>query len=78
MGVLEGMRNDQSLGELLGYRLERELHENFAEAETDVFIFDLRRHFPLLANRNAKTYPDLPVGESIATIEARNVVDGGS
>ena len=76
MGVLEGMRNDQSLGELLGYRLERELHENFAEAETDIFIFDLRRHFPLLANRNAKTYQDLPPGESIATIEARNVVDG--
>ncbi len=76
MSVLEGMRNDQSLSELLGYRLERELHENFAEAETDVFIFALRRHFPLLANRNTRTYQDLPPGESIATIEARNVVDG--
>lgn len=76
MTVLEGMRNDQSLGELLGYRLERELHENFQVAETDLFIYALRRHFPLVANRNAKTYQDLEPGESIETIEARNVVDG--
>lgn len=78
MGVLEGMRNDQSLGELLGYRLERELHGNFALAETDAFIFALRRHFPLVANRIATTYQDLPAGESIETIEARNVVDGAA
>ena len=76
MAVLEGMRNDQSLGELLGYRLERELHENFALAETDQFIFAFRKHFPLVANKLQTTYEDLPAGESIETIEARNVVDG--
>ncbi|WP_271078512.1 hypothetical protein [Aurantiacibacter sp. MUD61] len=76
MTVLEGLRNDQSLGELLGYRLERELHDNFELAETDEYIFALRRHFPLVANRNTKSYQDLQPGESIETIEARNVVDG--
>lgn len=74
--VLEGLRNDQSLGELLGYRFERELHSNFALAETDEFVFALRKHFPLVANRSVSTYVDLNAGESIETIEARNVVDG--
>jgi hypothetical protein len=74
--VLEGIRNDQSLGELLGYRLERDLHDNFALAETDEFIFALRTRFPLVANRMASTYEDLAAGESIESIEARNVVDG--
>ena len=45
--VLEGMRNGQSLAELLGYRLERGLHDASGFAEVDEFIFDLRKAFPL-------------------------------
>lgn len=74
--VLEGLRNDQSLGEMLGYRFERDLHENFELAETDEYIYALREHFSLIANKIQETYQDLEPGQTIETIEARNVIDG--
>jgi hypothetical protein len=72
--VVEGMRNGQSLGALLGYRLERGLHDRHAVAEVDAFVFALRKAFPLVADRldETKTDDDVP----IEAIEARNVVDG--
>ena len=74
LGVLEGIRNGQSLGSLLGYRLERGLHDRHALAEVDQFIFALRKAFPLRADRLSTTATD--PGVSIEAIEARNVVDG--
>jgi len=64
--LLDGMRQGQPLGALLGYRLERRLHG----LELDRFIAPLRELAPLSARKLEAT--DLPV-ESIA---ANNVVDG--
>jgi hypothetical protein len=73
MGVIEGMRNGQSIGALLGYRLERGLHDR-PRLFLDAIIFELRKQFPLVADRFSTTR----VGDdtAIEQIEARNVVDG--
>ena len=72
--VIEGMRNGQSLGALLGYRVERGLHDRHAVAEVDEFLLALRKAFPLVADRLEETRSDDDV--AIEAIEARNVVDG--
>jgi len=74
MRLLEGIRNGQSLASLLGYRLERGLHDRHAVAEVDQFVFALRKQFPLRADRLAPT--STPPGVSIEAIEASNVMDG--
>ncbi|MET0832126.1 MAG: hypothetical protein ABWY62_07060, partial [Acidimicrobiia bacterium] len=74
MTVVEGIRNGQSLGALLGYQLERSLHDS-DDLFLDRLIFELRGAFPLAGNRIAGTATgdgDVP----ISAIEARNVVDG--
>jgi hypothetical protein len=73
LDVLEGMRNGQTLGALLGYRIERGLHDNHALAEVDKFIYPLRQVFPLVANQLQST-ADLDA--EITQVEARNVIDG--
>jgi hypothetical protein len=72
--LLDGMRQGQSLGALLGYRFERGLHEGHPGVELDRFITPLRAAFPLRAGRlpGATPAPDTPV----ELVEARNVVDG--
>ena len=74
LSLLEGVRNGQSIGALLGYRFERGLHDDHGLAEVDKFIFPLRKAFPLAADSLAptKTLPNV----SIEAIEARNVLDG--
>lgn len=72
MGVIEGMRNGQGLSALLGYQLERGLHDR-AGLFLDSIIFELRREFPLVANRFSTTRVS---DTSIEAVEARNVVDG--
>ncbi len=72
--LLEGIRNGQSLGALLGYRFERGLHDRHALAEVDRFIYPLRKAFPLVADALASTKTDPNV--AIEAIEARNVLDG--
>jgi hypothetical protein len=64
--LLDGVRQGQPLGALLGYRFERRLHE----LQLDVEIARFRRIAPLVAGKLETT--DLPA-ESIA---ANNVVDG--
>ncbi len=74
LSILEGIRNGQSLSALLGYQLERGLHDRHNLAEVDQFIYKLRKAFPLRAdNLNTTKTPD---DVSIETIEARNVIDG--
>ncbi len=75
LATLEGMRNGQRLGALLGYRLERGLHDGHPGLELDRFILPLRTAFPLVANRIASTRAsdDDTAAQSVA---ARNVVDG--
>ncbi len=74
LSVIEGIRGGQSLPELLGYKLERELHDNYPALELDFYIYELRRAFPLRANRlkDTKTSDDT----AIEDVEARNVIDG--
>jgi hypothetical protein len=74
LAMIEGIRGGQSLGALLGYQFERGLHDRHGLAEVDQFILDLRKEFPLHANRMASTRPQEAV--SIDEIEARNVIDG--
>ncbi|MDV3220319.1 hypothetical protein [Intrasporangium sp.] len=74
MDVLAGMRQGQSLAELLGYAFERGLHDASGFAEVDEFIYDLRLRFPLRSNRLDSTAQT--EGVSIEAIEARNVLDG--
>jgi hypothetical protein len=73
LGLIEGIRNGQPLGALLGYRLQRGLHENHAPLELDRFIHALRQQFPLVANQLASTRD---ASAAVETIEANNVVDG--
>lgn len=71
MRIIEGIRGGQSLAALLGYEFERGLHDRYQMAECDRFIYPLRLVFPLY------TAPEtLPEGASIASIEARNVING--
>jgi hypothetical protein len=74
LSLLEGIRNGQSLGALLGYRFERDLHDRHGLVEVDKFIYPLRKAFPLVGDTltPTRTDPDVP----IEAIEARNVLDG--
>jgi len=74
LAVLEGIRNGQSLGALLGYQFELGLHDDYQLAEVDAFIYPLRKAFPLVADSLAPTAT--PPGVPIEAIEARNVLDG--
>lgn len=74
LSLIEGIRGGQSLGALLGYQFELGLHDDYALAEVDQFIYPLRKAFPLVADQMASTQtgPTVP----IEAIEARNVLDG--
>jgi hypothetical protein len=72
MQFIEGLRAGQELGALLGYQLERGLHENHPGVELDIFIWRLRERFPFVSKR----LTDVPDGTAAEVIEARNVVDG--
>jgi hypothetical protein len=73
--LMEGIRNGQSLGALLGYQLERALHDE-PNLFLDRLIYDLRREFPLAGNRNRRT--KVPGLRKITSVEARNVLDGAA
>ena len=79
LSMIEGMRAGQSLAALLGYQFERGLHDRHT-VEVDAFIYDLRKAFPLSANRFANTRVGATdeTGRriSIRQLEARNVIDG--
>lgn len=74
LAVLEGIRNGQTLGALLGYQFERGLHDDHGLAEVDKFIYPLRKAFPLVSDALAST--QTPADVPIEAIEARNVLDG--
>ncbi|BEP14780.1 hypothetical protein acdb102_30910 [Acidothermaceae bacterium B102] len=72
--VIEGVRQGQTMSALLGYGLERGLHDRSGFAEVDVFIYALRRKFPLAADQLASTATD--PSTPIEAVQARDVVDG--
>ena len=73
LGVLEGMRNGQSLGALLGYQFERHLHDN-GPLTVRALVYPIRRAFPLAADQIASTQSEN--GDAREAIAAMNVVDG--
>lgn len=73
--MIEGMRTGQSLGALLGYMIERRLHDE-PDLFLDRLIYALRSQFPLVGNRNMITR--IPALTDIRQVEARNVVDGAA
>ena len=68
--VLEGVRQGQPLGALLGYRFERHLHDS----KLAQFISYFRQVAPLVANKMAST--NVANEQSIESVAANNVVDG--
>lgn len=71
LSVLEGVREGQTLGALLGYQFERGLHDNYTiGAELDKYISHFRKKFPLAGIVDEG---DNTLAESVA---ARNVTDG--
>jgi hypothetical protein len=72
--LLEGVRNGQPLGALLGYRFERALHEAHAanpRLDLDRFIVPFRRLAPLAAGKR-----DPQDTGAVEALAARAVVDG--
>jgi hypothetical protein len=47
MKLIEGIRNGQELGAILGFQFERGLHDRFQTIELDKYIQPLRQAFPL-------------------------------
>ena len=76
LAIIEGMQQGQSLGALLGYQLERGLHDRHELTGIDAYIYELRKAFPLVSNRLNSTKIAEADLESITQTEARNVVDG--
>lgn len=74
LALLDGLRQGQSLGAMLGRRFERGLHEGHPDVELDRFIQPLRDAFPLRAWFLLPHDPALP--DEVKLVEARTVVDG--
>lgn len=71
--LLDGVRQGQPLGALLGYRFERRLHD----AHLDAFIPFFRDVAPLVARKLQQTAPSAESPTpSVESIAANNVVDG--
>jgi hypothetical protein len=69
--LLDGVRQGQPLGALLGYRFERRLQD----ARLGQFIPDFRELAPLVARKLKQTTEQSP-SQSVESIAANNVLDG--
>jgi hypothetical protein len=72
LDYLDGLRSGQELAALLGYQLERGLHEGHPGIELDAFVYVLRDRFPYTSNK----LTEVPAGTSSEAMEARNVING--
>jgi len=70
LNLINGMRNGQDAGALLGYQFERGLHERYLHLalELDEFIYDFRTEFPL----SEPVDENVNLGEAVLT----SVVNG--
>ncbi len=73
--IIEGMQNGQNLAALLGYQLERGIHDKNSGENVDQFIFKIRRKFPLVCNQLKSTH-EVDETVPVEAMEARNVVNG--
>lgn len=72
---LEGVRNGQTLGALLGYQFERALHDRYV-IDGDALaqhILAFRKKYPMVAD---KITPEATVADAINRKESYHVVDG--
>jgi hypothetical protein len=74
LAIIEGVRHGQELSELLGYQLERALHDRSSEVADglDQYIYPLRQKFPLYEDQATSADDD---GKNSSS-QARNVVNG--
>jgi len=72
LAFMDGVRNGQELGALLGYQFERGLHDRYGDPTLNTFIPMFRERFPLVADKITRD----ETGQQIETKEARNVFDG--
>lgn len=72
LDFLEGIRNGQELGALLGYQFERGLHDRHGDPSLNQYIPFIRQKYPLVADKITKDEE----GKQIEAKEARNVLDG--
>jgi hypothetical protein len=68
--ILEGVREGQELGALLGYQFERDLHEH--EPRLDQYKDEFRKTFPIVAHQVTENSNNA----AAETVAARNVVNG--
>jgi hypothetical protein len=78
LALMEGVSHGQEPGALLGYQLERALHDKYTNSsgqplEMDVYIYRLRRKFPTYGNRSVEQAADTSVNEQL---RPTNVIDG--
>src|SRR5204863_8483255 len=73
LALLDGVRSGQPLGALLGYRLERLLHES--ERGLGRFVLSLRTLAPL-AGGKLTDRAEAPPQQAREAVSAVNVVDG--
>jgi len=75
MRILEGIRQGQPLGALLGFQFERALRDHAEPLQQ--YIHDFRESFPLVAHKVTPSQND-ESGESVSaeSVAARNVADG--
>ncbi len=74
LSFLEGVRNGQQLGALLGYQFERALHDRYVIDGIALaqFILNFRKKYPMVAD---KITPGAPA-DNITQKESYHVVDG--
>ncbi len=72
LALIEGVRNGQDLGSLLGYQFERGLHDRYDDPTLEQYLLPFRNAFPLLADKITQNED----GTQIESKEARNVFDG--
>ena len=76
LNYLEGIKNGQELGALLGYQFERALHDITADTTNTLnlsqYVYDIRQEFPQIAG----SVTDNSSVVDVTTAEAYSVVDG--
>jgi hypothetical protein len=74
LSFLEGVRNGQELGALLGYQFERALHDRsgISGENLDQFILAFRKQYPMVADKITPGDPN----DAIQHKESYHVVDG--
>ena len=72
LDLMEGIRNGQNFGVLLGYEFERRFRELLPEDSVNIPIYNLRKEYPL----DQFVVDVTPDPETVEKIRSRNVVNG--